>query len=162
MPTKDEIHAENVRRAKSVDMAVGLFDPPAPKQQIIKGENGALYRVKSSAGSQSAVQQMFVTDSTPTPTAVVAKKVDRAALHPRAKAHADRLSINGTLLLDYVVRKDEQFGRSRLVDVIVDQIAAALDVPAKQAEEARRELEQLGLIQFYDNYSGDRGYRPKV
>jgi hypothetical protein len=164
MTTRAEHHAENVRRAKSVDMAIGLFDPPAPKQYVVKGEDGhpLTLRVRSTAAPKYGVQQILIEDSVKPAHEVVAKKDDRATLHPRAKSVADRLSDNGIRLLDHIVRKDEAFGGSRLVDVIVQQIASALDVPEKEAEEARRELERLGLITFYDNFSGDRGYRPKV
>lgn len=148
MTTKAEYHAENVRRAKNVDAAANAF----------ACLSGAVATTKSSNGRG---QLLVDADLLPVVSAQ-AKKADRAALHARVKGIEGRLSDNAARALDLIVRKDEQFGGSRLIDVVVHQLASALDLPEKDAQEAREELERLGLITWYDNFSGDRGFRPKV
>lgn len=150
MPTtSQERYLEAVRRAKSVDAALDTFRQPAMP-------------VASTKSSSGIAQIVIDGDLLPAATPVVAMKADRSALHPRLKSVAPKLSDNSARLLDLVVRKDEEFGSSRLVDVVVQQIAGMLELSVAEAEDARRDLEARGLIQFFDNYCGDRGFRPKV
>jgi dienelactone hydrolase len=147
MTTRAEHHAENVRRAQNVNAAAAAFggSQSARKTETVSGRNSL------DVGGASAA-----------PVQVVARKADRAVMHPRTQAAAAELSDNAARLLDLVVRKDEEFGGSRLVDVVVQKIASALDLPEEEAEAARRDLEARGLIAFFDNFSGDRGFRVRA
>ena len=150
MTTKDEYHRQNVQRAANVDAAAAAFGSRhAPGVGVSKASH-SIGRNMLDVGTSAAVQP------------VQKAKADRSVLHQRVKSVESRLTDNGARALDFIVRKDEAFGGSRLVDVVVHQLASALDLPEKDAEAARNELETLGLVKWYDNFSGDRGYRPKV
>ncbi|WEJ09296.1 hypothetical protein [Sinorhizobium prairiense] len=149
MTTRSQAHAENVARAKAMDDKLAIF--------------GSRHSPAIGVSKTVEVRRNMLDVGASTVAAPVrCAKADRAALHPRLKSVEGRLSHNAARLLDHVVRMDEQFGGSRLIDVVVQQIASAFDLPEKEAEEARTELEQLGLISWFDNFSGDRGFRPTV
>lgn len=149
MTTRAEYHAENVRRAQNIDAAANAF---GSRHSPVIGVSK----------SEVVGHNMLDVGTTVAAQLVQTKKLDRSELHPRVKGVEGRLSDHAARALDMIVRKDAEFGGSRLVEVVAQQLASALDIPEKDAEAARRELERLGLITWFDNFSGDRGYRPKV
>lgn len=98
------------------------------------------------------------TDSEP----VKVNKADLSSLHWRAKARADKLSHNAARLLDLMCKTDDVHRGALLIQAPVSDIADALGIKRDEADAARQELEMRDLISFFDNGSGDRGFRVRA
>ncbi|MBY3199970.1 hypothetical protein [Rhizobium laguerreae] len=146
---RTEAHAENVRRAKAMDDTLAQFGSRS---------DPAIGRSKSDVGARHIID----TGHGPATAQVQAQKADRASLHRSVRAIDTVLTANAARTLDLIVRKQEQIGEARLVNVTTTSIAAAIDMPISDVEAAKRELERLGFIVWYDDYSGNFGFRAKV
>lgn len=90
-------------------------------------------------------------------TPKVATKAERIAVDARIKPLG--LPINEAALLSLAVKADERERGAALIQISRSDAADALGVPLDEAEAALNALQIRGLIRFYDNGSGDRGFR---
>lgn len=142
-------YEENVRKAANVEAALHVFATPRQKAEAPRPlpSNGIGQLL---AGA--------LPDYSPTPA--VAAKMDKSTLHPAAKAVAHQLPENAARLLDLIIKADERHRGAQLVDVPASVAAKALSISEDDAVHARGLLERRGYIRFFDNGTGDRGFRP--
>lgn len=147
------ISSDNARRATNLDAALKAFAGPARKA------DAPAPGCRSSSGIGQFIAGFY--SEVPAGPATV-RKAEPGPFHPRVKAVADRLPPDAGRLLELIVRADEACRGAELIDVSLHAVTSALGVTSEKAEAARNSLERAGLISFYDNGSGDRGFRPTV
>lgn len=149
-PSRSELeHQRRVAKAKAIEAAM---------DEINRG--GA---VPASMGtrSSSGIHSILIMPDAPEQK-VQAKKSAPVDIHPRVTALKADLSTDAAQLLSLVVKADEAYRGSQLIDLNAFVVKNALGVTEQQAAAARSELERRGLIAFHDNGSGVRGFYPRL
>ncbi|MBY3137315.1 hypothetical protein [Rhizobium laguerreae] len=111
--------------------------------------------------SSSGIHSILIMPDAPEQK-VQARKSAPVDIHPRVIALKADLSTDEAQLLSLVVKADEAYRGSRLIDLNAFVVKNALGVTEQQAAAARSELERRGLIAFHDNGSGVRGFYPRL
>jgi hypothetical protein len=114
--------------------------------------------VVATTRSSNGIAQMLITpDEAPAPALV--KKADIASLHPKAQRVASSVSADAATLYSLAAKADDHYNHARLIELNGNEISRALGVSYPDAVAARAELERKELIRFYDDGSGNRGFR---
>jgi hypothetical protein len=150
VPSRSELeHQRRVAKAKAVEAAMN---------EITRG--GAM-PASMGTRSSSGIQSILIMPDVPEQK-VQAKRTEAVDLHPRVTALKADLSTDAAQLLSLVVKADEAYRGSQLIDLNAFVVKNALGVTEQEAAAARSELERRGLIAFHDNGSGVRGFYPRL
>ncbi|MCB4771054.1 hypothetical protein LGR54_20805 [Ancylobacter sp. Lp-2] len=150
-------YREEVRKAQARDAALNAFRPLPGEASKSDPE----HVVRSSNGRQSMMGGAMLDQISGTPTmARKAEALDAKGLHSAARAKADILPPDALRLFDLVLRTDDAHRGAQLISLPATDIAHALGIPESAAQAARDELERRDLLRFFDDFSGNRGFRP--